>query len=67
MNRDEAVQLIAALLYGYFGPASFKVLPRREMVQARAERFHDLPPFFQDRPLEVAADLIERLDENDLL
>ncbi|HRV09054.1 MAG TPA: hypothetical protein P5568_11370 [Acidobacteriota bacterium] len=60
--KDEAVRLLAALLYGYFGPVSFRVSPKREVVEARAERFDELPPFFQDRHLEVAADLVERLE-----
>jgi len=42
--KDEAVRLLAALLYGYFGPVSFRVSPKREVVEARAERFDELPP-----------------------
>jgi len=31
--KDEAVRLLAALLYGYFGPVSFRVSPKREVVE----------------------------------
>ena len=64
-DRELLVRRVAAYLYGHFGVAAFRPTARRHVVEARADRFHELPPFFQDRHLAVAADLVERIKETE--